>query len=72
MGTICGLGHPDNSLSLKKSSAASASHLAGRGSITSYWKMIKNGITIENINEYTGLPIDEIAMLKKKVENEEL
>jgi predicted transposase YdaD len=35
-------------------------------------KMIKNGIPIEDIREYTGLPIDEIAVLKKKVENGEL
>jgi hypothetical protein len=34
--------------------------------------MIKKGILIEDIREFSGLSIDEIAGLKKKVENGEL
>lgn len=39
---------------------------------TSAVKMIKKGISIEDIIEFTGLSIDEITLLKKKIENGEL
>ena len=35
-------------------------------------KMLKNGISIEEISDFTSLSIEEVLVLKKKIENEEL
>lgn len=35
-------------------------------------KMLKNGISIEEISDFTSVSIEEVRVLKKKIENEEL
>ncbi len=35
-------------------------------------KMIKKGICVEDISEFTGLSIEDVSIFKKKVENGEL
>ena len=34
-------------------------------------KMLKKGISIEEISDFTGLSIEDVQVLKKKVENED-